>query len=277
MKNKYTVALDTRHKKEPKVSIIIPCFQAEKEIRRLVETISAQKGNIAYEAIFCDDGSTDNTATTLIKEIKRAAVQALVLARKTNGGVSHARNHCLEESKGELVCFLDHDDTWHNNKLIETVSAHEKSPKPILSFHSEYAVTEEGEEELLTYVKEEYLKSNDPHLHLFRTNFISTSTACLPGAIARSISFNPKYRNTQDYDYWLRASFEIDLHFIDKILGNYHIRPGSLSDDSTALIEQHRKIIFSNLPRAIKRYGLKIIPGALGNIIETYIKKESRP
>jgi glycosyltransferase involved in cell wall biosynthesis len=89
----------------PLVSIIIPCYNAEKYILQTVHSILLQSYT-NFEILFINDGSTDNTEN-IIREIKDGRIRCY---NKANTGVSDSRNMGLELAKGDYVLFLDADD-----------------------------------------------------------------------------------------------------------------------------------------------------------------------
>jgi len=90
------------------VSIIIPCYNAEKYIKRLLDTVLQQRTSCKYEIIAVDDGSTDGTLDVLKGYAARYA--NLVVFHQENSGISIARNKGIELAKGEYVGFADNDD-----------------------------------------------------------------------------------------------------------------------------------------------------------------------
>src|SRR5437879_4874008 len=93
------------------VSVIIPAYNSSKTICRAVESVLAQTVP-ADEIIVVDDGSSDDLKKSLGTLEKRVAY-----FRKPNGGAASARNFGIEQSRGELIAFLDADDYWEANKL----------------------------------------------------------------------------------------------------------------------------------------------------------------
>lgn len=91
----------------PKVSVIVPAYNAEKAIERCVRSILNQEYK-DLECIVVDDGSKDSTGEILDRIAKED--ERLVVIHKENGGVSRARNTAIEAIKGEYVQFLDADD-----------------------------------------------------------------------------------------------------------------------------------------------------------------------
>ena len=98
-----------------KVSIIIPAYNAEKYIKRCIESIIKQTyKNI--EVLVVDDGSTDNTPK-IIDDIAQTD-KRIVVIHKQNGGVSLARNIAIEKATGKYIMFTDSDD-WLENDMVE--------------------------------------------------------------------------------------------------------------------------------------------------------------
>lgn len=91
----------------PILSIIIPAYNVETFIPRLINSIKKQSWQ-EFEAIIIDDGSTDKTWDICIKETsddKRFKVY-----KKENGGPSSTRNYGINLSKGMWIAFIDADD-----------------------------------------------------------------------------------------------------------------------------------------------------------------------
>lgn len=89
------------------ISIIIPCYQAERTIEYCVNSILAQK-DCNTEILLIDDGSQDNTAG-IIDYLSKTNKNVFAF-HKENGGVSSARNYGLNKARGEYVTFVDSDD-----------------------------------------------------------------------------------------------------------------------------------------------------------------------
>jgi len=89
-----------------KLSIIIPCYNAENYIQQCIESI---KPNMPYEIIVINDGSTDNTRTLIQKIMEHHPY--LHLLNKPNEGVNAARRDGWQMAKGDYICFVDADDT----------------------------------------------------------------------------------------------------------------------------------------------------------------------
>ena len=88
----------------PRVSVVIPAFNAETTIADTVRAVMAQPlPRETFECIVVDDGSQDRTA-----EIAERA-GALVVRLPGNQGPSAARNAGIERAQGEWIAFTDAD------------------------------------------------------------------------------------------------------------------------------------------------------------------------
>lgn len=84
------------------VSVIVPCYNAEKTLRMCLESVFAQSHR-PVEVIVVDDASTDSSAR-IAEELGCVLVE-----QRANGGVSAARNAGVAASRGEVLFFLDSD------------------------------------------------------------------------------------------------------------------------------------------------------------------------
>lgn len=93
---------------EEKVSVIVPVYNAEKYLRRCLDSIINQTYR-NLEIILVDDGSPDNCGV-ICDEYGEADDRILVI-HKANGGVSSARNAAIKEATSKYIVFVDSDDS----------------------------------------------------------------------------------------------------------------------------------------------------------------------
>ena len=92
----------------PKISVIIPVYNAQKYLVECVESLFAQTyENIEF--ILVDDGSSDRSGE-LCDELAQKDERVYVVHQE-NQGVSAARNNGIQHANGELLLFVDSDDT----------------------------------------------------------------------------------------------------------------------------------------------------------------------
>ena len=101
--------------KSPTISVIVPVYNAEKTLRRCVDSILAQTFE-DFELILINDGSKDQSGD--ICDEYAAKDSRVKTIHKTNGGVSSARNAGLRIAQGEYIAFIDSDDYIDNDYLL---------------------------------------------------------------------------------------------------------------------------------------------------------------
>lgn len=92
---------------EPKVSIIVPVYNAEKSLARCVDSILNQEFR-DFELILMDDGSKDRSGE--ICDGYARADARVVVVHKENTGVSDTRNQAIARARGTFLQFVDSDD-----------------------------------------------------------------------------------------------------------------------------------------------------------------------
>ncbi len=102
-------------KDEALISIVIPVYNSSKYLKETVESIERQTYQ-NYEAIFVDDGSTDDSIKILEKyQAQNEKIQ--IVALKKHRGVAIARNIGIRKARGRYLTFLDSDDVLVDDKL----------------------------------------------------------------------------------------------------------------------------------------------------------------
>jgi len=96
------------------ISIIVPCYNADRYLNVCLESLRAQKSPV-IEMILIDDGSTDATGA-MLDSFAKADPRAQVI-HIPNGGVSAARNRGLSVATGRYIAFMDADDVLEENSL----------------------------------------------------------------------------------------------------------------------------------------------------------------
>ncbi len=133
------------------LSIIIPVYNAEKYLRKCVDSILSQSFE-DYELILVDDGSTDKSGEICDEyAVKDKRVKTLHVG---NGGPSKARNYALNLANGEYVEFIDSDDCLIENSLQEMYEISKEQKESVIIANS--VVVDENNKVLQPL----YLKNN---------------------------------------------------------------------------------------------------------------------
>ena len=110
--NKYKLS------ENPKISVIIPIYNKERFILRILRSIQNQSFK-DIEIIFCVDFSNDNS-TKLIEKFQKEDERIILMKHDINKGTLINRNDGANIAKGEYLLFIDGDDLLVNNILERT-------------------------------------------------------------------------------------------------------------------------------------------------------------
>ncbi|TVM00934.1 MAG: hypothetical protein CV087_11655 [Candidatus Brocadia sp. WS118] len=116
---------------EPRVSVIIPCYNQANFLPEAVESVVNQNYK-NWECIIVNDGSADNTSQVAESLIQKYPDNQIRFIQQVNQGLSSARNAGIKAARGEYILPLDADDIIHPEMLQKTVS--------LLEFHPEIAI-----------------------------------------------------------------------------------------------------------------------------------------
>lgn len=108
----------------PKISVIVPVYNAEKYLRRCIDSILAQTFT-DFELLLIDDGSKDSSGRICDEYSEKD--ERVIVFHKPNGGVSSARNLGLDNVKGEWIGFVDADDWVELNYLQKLMSCFDQN------------------------------------------------------------------------------------------------------------------------------------------------------
>lgn len=101
---------------DPKASIIIPVYNAEKTLRRCVESLVLGLER-DIEVILCEDQSKDNS-WDICCELVAENENVHGIRNEKNSGVSYTRNVGLLQAQGEYILFVDSDD-WVSQRYVQ--------------------------------------------------------------------------------------------------------------------------------------------------------------
>lgn len=91
----------------PRVSIIVPVYNAEDNLRKCIESVLKQD-YLEFELLLMDDGSKDGSGAICDEYAKKDT--RIHVVHKENSGVSDTRNQAIKLAKGEYLQFIDSDD-----------------------------------------------------------------------------------------------------------------------------------------------------------------------
>ncbi len=96
------------HMQTPALSVVVPAYNEAENVENLATEISAALGNVAYEMIFIDDASTDDTKPVLI-DMKTRFPYLRVLSHRQNSGQSRGVRSGILAARAPIIATLDSD------------------------------------------------------------------------------------------------------------------------------------------------------------------------
>lgn len=198
-----------------KISVVIPAYNAGKHIVEAIQSILEQDYP-AFEIIVVDDGSTDNTR----EAVKLFSEENIIYLFQENSGPSKARNNGILKSAGDFIAFLDADDVWYPNHLLDAVTFFRKS-KNVFWFSSAF-----NRKHYNSKVNARDIKSQTRIVDYFRQSlrrsFIHTSAIVIHREVFKSTGlFNENWMLGEDLNLWVRIALQFPQ------IG-YNTNPGSV-------------------------------------------------
>ena len=205
------------------VSVVVPVYNAAKFLETCVQSIVNQKTTWSYEAIFVNDGSTDNSLEILEHWAK--SHDNIVIIDQENAGVSSARNAGIDAAHGKYIVFVDSDD-WVDESYIDDLrnSVHDDRCGVVFQgMFKEFSNKKETRQfescffELLDFTKflrkEKIYHNGFPFSKIFNLNVIKE----------QNLHFCKKVRHSEDLMFLLRYLVFCNWFAYDSHI-NYHYR-----------------------------------------------------
>lgn len=212
----------------PKISVVVSAYNVENYIHDALLSLKRQSFN-KFEALIVDDGSTDKTPYIVQSFCDRDS--RFRLLRKQNGGLSSARNHGIENARGEYIALLDGDDIYGSEKLTNHFASLISSPEIGVVYSASRAICDDGTP---TFVRLSGRPvKQDPLAALLCKNFIGHgSNAMFRRCIFDRVGeFDETLRSCEDVDYWLKIAATRKWRFYREpsVQCFYRVRPSGLS------------------------------------------------
>lgn len=240
------------------VSVIIPNYNYAHFVGDAIESVIAQTYN-NFELIVIDNGSTDSSRKVLEEYEKEYSPKLRVIFQE-NRGQAGSRNRGVEESKGDLIAFLDADDVWLTNKLKEQTKLFNNNDIGLV--YSNYYVVDEH----LSILKEKKAKYRGDVLHVFAT---AGSLAVVDGGESNAVIrkecfekvgiFNYDLEESTGWDLYRRVASCYKIDYVDSPLMMYRLHGNNLHKRNRKMYmqwEKHVKKMFED-PQSKQIWHLK--------------------
>lgn len=182
-----------------KISIISPCFNAEKYLEQTYSAVISQTYN-NWEWIIFDDCSTDRS-WEILSDLASKDSRIKIFRNQENSGAAVTRNNCLDEAVGHFIAFLDIDDLWSENKLLAQVRFMQN--ENIMFSHHDYKMIQANGKKIKDIVCPDEVSAKS----ILRYNPFATSAVMMRKKLIseKTIRFRIHLRRRQDYLFWFEC------------------------------------------------------------------------
>lgn len=214
-----------------------------------------------FEIIVVDDGSTDNS-WEIAKHYSAQYADRVKCFHQENSGVSTARNVGVSLSSGEFIAFLDADDYWSSDLLVELCNAINSTDIGLAYCGWQNVGLPGGKGE--PFIPPDY--ENLPNKI---EKIVSGARWPIHAALVRRElfdavgGFNPNLATCEDFDVWMRICVDKKIALVPKVMAFYCFHDGEhATSNRERLIFDHvrvQKSFFSDRPDIARSLGAKTI------------------
>lgn len=256
----------------PKVSIIMPAYNAELYINQAIDSILNSTLR-DLELLVVNDGSTDRTGDILHDYAKRDP-RVRVIDQANSGRPAPPKNLALRQVTGDYVCFLDNDDYFAPEKLALMAEGLDQHPEWCAVFHDLKLVDSAGvglgtsylqnanfltkANSFLTSLGDNWYDCGDDfyvfqslYYAAFHTQSVMIARHRVPW---QTVNFDTQFTICDDTDLWLRIGMMGRIGYLDRILSYYRQHDSNLTrkkivwaEDAVLVHEQNYRRIESRM------------------------------
>ena len=220
------------------VSAIIPLYNTPVEwTKEAIDSIAHQVTDAQLELIVVDDASKRSLADPIRDYMRTLDIPTTYHRMSKNGGRSLALNAGSKIAQGDYIFLLDADDRAHDSAIQKSIQTIEDNAA-VFSDHTKF--TQDLGTPIYTRKKESTLRLHgmykgtvmDPLLHMC---FVGHTQMINAEAYDEIGGFNPYFRRSQDFDFFLRLSElseDVNLAHIPESLHDYRMHISSVSNGS---------------------------------------------
>ena len=199
--------IEDRSKKDPEISVVIPCFRAGALLAEAIESVLAQT-ETDWELILVDNNASEETRRVISHYLDKHP-KKIKLVYEKRSGVCFARNRGIVESKGQYIAFLDDDDLMYDQRLSLQKDALEKNPLSILCFgmvdkvnHKNTKILEKNWLNPYFYEKFEiFINERNNFIDAFPSTWMIRKNLIVKNKIFFDNHLNPVYLEDSDFLY----------------------------------------------------------------------------
>jgi Glycosyltransferases involved in cell wall biogenesis len=227
------------------VSVVIPCYNAEKFIRPAIDSIINQTYR-NLEILLIDDGSTDSTPE-ILNHYARADARVKVIRNSENRKLIYTLNRGVAQATGYYLARMDADDISDLTRIEKQVNFMTQHPELDGCSTGYLKINVNGKE--LTFSNPKALNNTALKFISFFSTPLSHAALLAKTQVMKENPYDPEFIHSEDYELFSRMIFKgYRFANINEHLASFRENPASVSYKFENIqIETHTKISRRNI------------------------------
>ncbi len=234
----------------PKVSVLIPAYNAEKYLGEAIDSILNQTFT-DFECIIIDDCSTDSTWKIIQKYAKKDS-RIVGVKNEKNLGIAGNLNKAISLSKGKYLARMDADDWTYPERFEKQVSFLDSNLE-VGIVGGAMEVYNESLDQVL-YARSYYADDTSLRKYIFKQSPFSHPCIMYRKEVIQDNIYNDKLSPTEDYDFYFRVGKRYKFANLSDIVLKY--RTSETQSSSAKANRQQYLTLYIRL-KALVEYGYK--------------------
>ena len=219
----------------PLISVLMNCFNGQRYLRESIESILSQSYK-NWELIFWDNNSTD-------KSLEIASLYSdkriRIFSSKEHTNLGTARKNAFLKTRGEYLAFLDVDDIWNKDKLINQIKVFDNKEVGI-SYTNVLFFSKKTRENL--YRPNYNFSLNTQSLITSYPLSLDSIMIDLNKVKKLDYQFDERFSHISDFDLMVRLSSISEIKYLDQVLSGWRIHKNNESFKRRELFNQEMEI-----------------------------------
>jgi glycosyltransferase involved in cell wall biosynthesis len=240
----------------PKISIIIPTYNAEATLTTALNSVQMQTFP-QYEVLIMDGASGDETIN-IAKKYKETDSRFLLFSEKDKG-IYEAMNKGIGKARGEWIIFLGSDDSLYDNEVLLKIDSLIKEKKDLRMIYGNVMLSES-----IGFNHDSLVFAGEFHSsRLLQMNICHQAIFYNKSLFKEFGPFNTKYKLLADWDFNLRCFNLVDPYYCDIIVANFFAgAKSSKNNDEAFKNDLIRNLVFT-YPYSYRHWFFKKMKRAL--------------
>ncbi|MFN2501408.1 MAG: glycosyltransferase family 2 protein [Pyrinomonadaceae bacterium] len=219
----------------PRISVVIPAYNAAEYICEAIDSVVEQKFR-EHEIIVVNDGSPD---TERLERAIKTRIEDIIYIKQRNAGAGVARNTAIKHARGEIIAFLDSDDTWFPDFLASQYVFLQRHGYDMVYCDAILFGPRSAYRKTFMETAPSSGEANFESILDLRCNVITSGTLVRKEAIIKAGCFETERVRAHDFLLWLKmAKNGAKIGYQSKPLLKHRLHVDGLSGDSVSRAER---------------------------------------